>query len=281
MFKLSRRQAINTLLAATPIAAAIDAFLIEPDLLSITRREITLPKLPAELDGFTIAQLSDLHYKPEKDHELMSKAVAAVNAENVDFIALTGDYVTDDVGVISPLIEHLKQLQSKHGIVATMGNHDGWTHSNGYFRKIFSKAGIPFLINQNTELNINGTTLHIAGTDYVWLGSPDPTATLKGIPTDSPVIVLVHEPDYFDTMRSVRDIDLQLSGHTHGGQCRVPFIGYAPVKVKHGENYVYGYYKKGNSQLFVSRGLGTSGMRVRFACKPELAILTLRSSPRT
>ncbi len=276
MFKFSRRQTIKTLLAATPVAAAIDAFLIEPNLLSITRREITLPKLPAELDGFTIAQLSDLHYKPDKDHDLMAKAVAAVNAENVDFIALTGDYVTDDAGVITPLMEHLSQLTSKHGIAATMGNHDGWTHSGDYFRKIFTKAGIPFLINQNTTLDIKGTPLHVAGSDYVWLGAPDPVETLKGIPKDSPVIALVHEPDYFDTMRAVRDIDLQLSGHTHGGQCRVPFIGYAPVKVQYGENYVYGYYKEGNSQLFVSRGTGTSGMRVRFACAPELVILTLR-----
>jgi len=278
MFKLTRRQTIKTLLAAAPVAAAIDAFFIEPNLLSITRREITLPRLPPELDGFTIAQLSDFHYKPDKDHDLMVKAVNAVNAENVDFIALTGDYVTEDSAVITPLMEHLSQLQSKHGIAATMGNHDGWSNSRDYYRKTFAKAGIPFLINQNTELNIEGSPLHIAGTDYVWLGSPDPIKTLKGIPANAPVIALVHEPDYFDTIRQVRDIDLQLSGHTHGGQCRVPLIGYAPVKVKYGENYVYGYYKEGDSQLFVSRGTGTSGMRVRFACAPELVILTLRGT---
>jgi predicted MPP superfamily phosphohydrolase len=276
MFKLTRRQTIKTLLVATPIAAAIDAFLIEPNLLSITRREITLPRLPPELDGFTIAQLSDFHYKPDKDHDLMVKAVNAVNAEGVDFIALTGDYVTEDSAVMTPLMEHLSRLQSKHGIVATMGNHDGWSNSRDYYRKIFTKAGIPFLINQNTKLDINGTPLHIAGTDYVWLGAPDPVKTLKGIPTDAPVITLVHEPDYFDTMRKVRATDLQLSGHTHGGQCRVPFIGYTPVKVKYGKNYVYGHYKEGDSQLFVSRGTGTSDIRVRFACPPELVILTLR-----
>ena len=276
MFKLTRRQTIKTLLAATPIAAAVDAFLIEPNILSITRRDITIPKLPPELDGFTIAQLSDLHYKPEKDHDLMVKAVDAVNAENVDFIALTGDYVTDDAGVITPLMPHLSKLESKQGIAAVMGNHDGWTHTGNYFRKIFTKAGIPFLINQNTKLDINGTPLYIAGTDYVWLGAPDPLKTLTGIPSDAPVITLVHEPDYFDTMRSVREIDLQLSGHTHGGQCRVPLIGYAPVKVKYGKNYIYGHYKKDNSQLFVSRGTGTTAIRVRFACPPEIVILTLR-----
>lgn len=278
MFKLSRRQTIKVLLAATPAAAAIDAFFVEPNLLSITRRDITLPNLPPELDGFTIAQLSDIHYKPDKDHDLLVKVVNAVNAENVDYIALTGDYVTEDSAVLIPLMEHLSQLQSKHGIAATMGNHDGWTNSRDYYRKNFSKADIPLLINQNTKLDVNGTPLHIAGTDYVWLGSPDPIKTLVGIPADAPVVALVHEPDYFDTMRAVRPIDLQLSGHTHGGQCRIPFIGYAPVKVKYGENYVYGYYQQDGSQLFVSRGTGTSGIRVRFACPPELVILTLRSA---
>ena len=275
MFKLSRRQTIKSLLAATPVVAAIDAFFIEPNLLSITRRNIIFPNLPPELDGFTIAQLSDIHYKPDKDHDLLVKVVNAVNAENVDFIALTGDYVTEDSDVLIPLMEHLSRLQSKHGIAATMGNHDGWTNSRDYYRRTFSKADIPLLINQNTKLDVNGTPLHIAGTDYVWLGSPDPTKTLKGIPPEAPVVALVHEPDYFDTMRAVRPIDLQLSGHTHGGQCRIPFIGYAPVKVKYGENYEYGYYQQDGSQLFVSRGTGTSGMRVRFACPPELAIFTL------
>ena len=157
-----------------------------------------------------------------------------------------------------------------------MGNHDGWTNSRNYYRRTFNRAGINLLINQNTKIDVNGTALHIAGTDYVWLGAPDPIRTLKGIPQEAPVVALVHEPDYFDTMRAVRLIDLQLSGHTHGGQCRIPFIGYAPVKVKYGENYEYGYYQDDDSQLFVSRGTGTSRIRVRFACPPELAIFTLR-----
>lgn len=273
---LTRRQSLKLLLAVTPVAALTNGFCIEPARLSITRRDIHLANLPAELDGFTIAQLTDFHYKPDDDHALIEKAVIAANAENVDLIALTGDYVDTNKAVIVPLLEHLQKLQSQYGMVATMGNHDGWIGPGKYYKGLFEKIGCSFLINQNTKIDIAGTPLHIAGTDYVWNGNPDPVSTLKGIPTDAPVIALVHEPDYFDTMRSMRAIDLQLSGHTHGGQCRVPLIGYAPRKVSYGRNYLYDLYSKDDSQLFVSRGVGTSAIRVRFACPPELAILTLR-----
>jgi predicted MPP superfamily phosphohydrolase len=273
----TRRKSLKLLLAAAPIAACAEAFILEPKQLSITRRDIFLKSLPPELDGLKVAQLTDFHYKPGIDDSLIAEAVAAVNSENVDLIALTGDYVTDDSNVLPPLLEHLEKLTPVHGIFATMGNHDGWSAPESYYQKLFENSGIPFLINQNTCIKINGRPLHIAGTDYVWMGNPNAHKTLKGIPNNETVLALVHEPDYFDNMRAVRNIDLQLSGHTHGGQCRVPFIGYAPVKVSYGEKYIYGHYQTGDSQLFVSRGTGTSGIRVRFACPPELAILTLRS----
>lgn len=274
---LTRRQSIKLLLAATPAAACAEAFYFEPKRLSITRKEIFLPALPAELDGITLAHLTDFHYKPESDAELIAKTIDALNREHVDIICLTGDYVTDDSSVFPVLVDHLAKLKAKHGIFASMGNHDGWTQSHDYFQSHFEQAGIRFLVNENIQLEINNTPLHIAASDYVWLGKPNTQQSLAGIPNDQTVIALVHEPDYFDTMCSVRRIDLQLSGHTHGGQCRVPFIGYAPVKVRHGEKYIYGHYQSDDSQLFVSRGIGTSGLRVRFACPPELAILTLRS----
>lgn len=274
---LTRRQSLKILLAASPIAAVTNGFCIEPSRLSITRRDISIPKLPPELDGFTIAHLTDFHYKPEDDHALMEKVVSAVNAENVDLISLTGDYVDHDKKVLVPLLEHLEKFTSKHGLVASMGNHDGWSGPRSYYKGLFEKIGCSFLINQNTQLDIAGSSLHIAGSDYVWKGKPDAAATLKGIPNNSTVVALVHEPDYFDTMRKVRNINLQLSGHTHGGQCRVPWIGYAPRRVSYGRNFLYDLYSKDNSQIFVSRGVGTTGIRVRFACPPELAILTLKT----
>ena len=103
-----------------------------------------------------------------------------------------------------------------------MGNHDGWTGSPRPSRRQFEKSGISFLTNQHSLLTIHGESLAIAGTDFVWLGKPDPERTLRGIPAETPVLALVHEPDYFDAMAARREILLQVSGHTHGGQCRVP-----------------------------------------------------------
>ncbi|MDB4410276.1 metallophosphoesterase, partial [bacterium] len=104
------------------------------------------------------------------------------------------------------------------------------------------------------------------------------TRAWNGHKKDTPVISMVHEPDFFDELRSAKPLDLQLSGHTHGGQCRLPLVNYTPAKVKFGRNYIYGHFEKNASQLFVGRGIGTVGIRVRFACRPELVILTLRST---
>jgi len=134
-----------------------------------------------------------------------------------------------------------------------------------------------FLINQGTSINVRGEKLYIIGTDSIWSGKVDATACWKGHSGET-VLALVHEPDVFDHLIPTHRVDLQLSGHTHGGQCRVPMIGYAPVKVRYGRKYIYGEYAQGDSRIFVSRGLGTVGHRVRFSCAPEVAILTLRKS---
>jgi predicted MPP superfamily phosphohydrolase len=273
--KVSRRRAIR-LMAAGAAAALGDAFLIEPGMLWVTRRDIRCRRLPPGLDGLRIGLLADFHFRPGKDDELMEKAVSRMNDEQLDLIALAGDYVTRDAADLPPLLRILGKATAKHGVFAVMGNHDGWHPGRGFTRRSFERAGIPFLINQHSLLGIHGEALTVAGTDFVWLGKPDPAATLKGIAAHTPVLALVHEPDFFDAMTAHREIMLQVSGHTHGGQCRVPLVGYAPRKVDHGRKYIQGGFSRGGSNLFVTSGIGTVGPRVRFACPPELAVLTLR-----
>ena len=205
----------------------------------------------------------------------MAAVVSKVNALNPDLILLTGDYVDGDAPEIEPLLEHLAKLRAKHSIVACMGNHDGWINDGEYYRKLFNKLGVDFLINENMKQSLKGGELNLAATDFVWRGNPDPVATLKGVGAREPLITLVHEPDYFDTMLELRDHHLQLSGHTHGGQCRVPWIGYAPMKVKFGKKYICGEYRQNDSGVFVSKGIGTTGLRVRFSCLPEIVSITL------
>jgi len=269
------------LMAAGAAGAFADAMWIEPGWLTVTRCDVSCKRLPSGLDGLRIGLLADLHFEPDRDDALIEEAVAYINAEKLDLLLLGGDYVSSSSSVLAPLARILTNAKASHGVFAVMGNHDGWNAGHPLTRRIFEKSGISFLINQNSHLHLRGEKLAVSGTDFVWLGKPDPQATLKGIARDTPVLALVHEPDYFDDMTARRDITLQVSGHTHGGQCRVPVAGYAPAKVKYGEKYIYGHHATGNSNLFVTRGIGTSGLRVRFACPPELAILTLRAEAGT
>ena len=275
---INRRNAIKLLAAggASVAGCLVDGYLIEPDFLSVTLKDVVSKSLPPGLDGLRVALLSDFHFRPGTNEALVNKVVARILMEKPDIIALTGDFMNGNPRVIAPLLERLQKMTATHGIFAVMGNHDGWAGNRDIIRRQFEKAGISFLINEHSLLTIRGDSLAVAGTDFVWLGKPDPARTLRGVATKTPVLALVHEPDYFDTMTAHREIMLQVSGHSHGGQCRVPIIGYAPRTVKYGTKYVEGAFSNNGSNLFVTRGVGTTGPNVRFACPPELAILTLR-----
>jgi len=221
--------------------------------------------------------LSDIHYKPDRDESLLEDAVMRLLEEKPDVIMLPGDFVDHSTDVIVPMMRILSRLHAPQGVFACMGNHDGWNGAGAILQRSMERSGFTFLVNQHTRLQVRGESLAIAATDHVWLGHPDPTRTLRGIPKQIPIIGMVHEPDFFDRMIESRPMTLQISGHTHGGQCQVPLLGYAPARVAYGEKYIEGIYAQGDSRLFVSRGLGTTGLRVRFACRPEVAILTLRA----
>ncbi len=280
---MTRRQFLRTSLLGSGSVVGASALgyahWIEPNKLSITEKKINIPQLPPSLNGLKIAQMSDFHYRPNSENDLIAEAVKVVNAAQPDIIALTGDFVTHNASAFAPLMEHLSQLRAKHGIYGVMGNHDVLSAPYSVFQNGFKQAGFDFLINQGSHISIHGEPLYILGTDSIYAGDLDLPACYRGLretAKESPVLALVHEPDVFDIIAAEYPVALQLSGHTHGGQCRIPVLDYAPIKVKYGKKYVYGEYKheKQNARLFVSRGLGTTGLPVRFACPPEVAILT-------
>lgn len=273
---ITRRRAAGLMLGAMGACVA-DAFFLGPRWLSVTRKEVVCPRLNGSLDGLRVGVISDIHFKPDQDEALLEEAVDCLNRESPDLIAIVGDYVDHSTDVVAPMLHHLSRLNASQGVFACLGNHDGWADQSGFISKSFEQAGIGFLVNANTQVQIRGESLAIAATDHVWLGHPNPGKTLSGVPAKMPVLAMIHEPDYFDEMIRHRPIAMQLSGHTHGGQCQVPLLGYAPARVAYGENYLEGAYQQGDSRLFVTRGVGTVGLRVRFACRPEVAILTLRA----
>lgn len=273
---LTRRKFLYTTVAGA-LSSGYYARFVEPYRLSITHKEIKIPHLPTALDGILIAHLTDFHYQPAIHEELLTQVVQLTNQTKPDIIALTGDYINNNDNVLPPLLEHLAQLKAKHGMYAIQGNHDAWYGRTNQFRQRFTKAGFDFLLNQGTSISLQGEQLFIAGAKSAMVSKVDSKLCFKGH-TKETLITLIHEPDVFDKITSKKRIDLQLSGHTHGGQCRVPIIGYAPAKIDLGKKYIYGEHSIKDSRLFVSRGIGTTGVNVRFACAPEIALLRLRSS---
>jgi hypothetical protein len=226
----NRRNAIKLMMAGGS-GSIINAFCVEPSLCSFTHTEISCPGLPRTLDGLRVGVLADFHFKPGTDDPLVEEATEILRREKPDLIALPGDFIDSDPAVLDPLLGFLKRLDPEHGVFASMGNHDGWNASAGTLRQRFERAGIPLLVNRNSVIRIRGERFAIAATDHVWLGKPDPARALRGISSEVPVLALVHEPDFFDEMSTFRNL-LQVSGHTHGGQCRVPFFGFVPAKVR-------------------------------------------------
>jgi len=274
---LTRRKFIYSAVGTVVAGATGYGFGVEPNLVKVCEVELEIPMLPKSFDGLRAIQLTDIHFQKNSDHKLMEKVVEVVNSIDAKIILHTGDYVAEDTDSLPQLAEYLREISNGRENFAILGNHDVWHESENYYRRFFDAIGIELLVNESATLKRNGETLPIVGVDSVW-GNPNVKKSFIGVHQKQAAITLMHEPDYFDEIIKEREVLCQLSGHTHGGQCRIPIINYAPVSVKYGKKYQYGYFSKGESrQLFVSSGLGTTGLRVRFSCQPEVVVHTLRA----
>ena len=252
---------------------------VEPNWVEIVRHELPIADLPAALDGFKIVQLSDFHLWPHTQVGLVERVVQMTNRLKPDLVALTGDYGCKDKTAIFALARPLAKLQATFGTVAIVGNHDvsrRFPETRLMMRDGLAAVGIRLLVNERLEL-ANG--LVIAGLDEMYSGRPNLAGTLGGVSAETPVILLMHQPDYADRACQDPRIKVQLSGHTHGGQFRIPFIRplYLPW---FGEKYVIGLYKVDNLWLNVNRGIGLAYMGpMRFRCRPEISEIVLRREP--
>lgn len=263
--------------------AGLGAFsLYEPHQLEITRLEILLRRLPVDLDGFRIAQLSDLHFRPFTTEAEISGAVSAVNALQPDLVVLTGDFVSmpmfGEVGAgahpIGTCAQLLTNLRAPHGSLAVLGNHDIGTNPM-VVAGTLQEHRIPVLRNRAVPLEHKSAVLWVAGLDDGEYGLADIPRALAAVPAGMPVVLLAHEPDLADPV-SRYPVDLQISGHSHGGQITVPLLG-PPYLPRLGHKYWRGLYRVRNLQLYTNRGIGTIGVPMRFGSPPEVTLFTLRS----
>jgi predicted MPP superfamily phosphohydrolase len=207
-----------------------------------------------------------------------------VNGLHPDLIVLTGDFVsvpTFRVGeeadhraalAAEPCARLLRQMQARHGLWGVLGNHDSYTDPDTVTSALRSQ-GIQVLGNQSAPIEANGGRFWLSGIDDVLGGRPDLGVTLGSVPGNEATILMAHEPDYADKV-SHHPVDLQLSGHSHGGQVRIPLVGplYLPELAR---KYVWGLYWIGGLTLYTNPGLGTLGLPVRWNCPPEITFLTL------
>jgi uncharacterized protein len=271
--------------AAGALAVAADAAVFEPNDPKLVQIEIALERLPAAWDGFRIAQLSDFHYDPYFSVVPIRKAISVVNGLRPDLVVLTGDFVTvqpfgrdhdrDWADDIDPCASLLAQLHSPMGSLAVLGNHDVISDPERIVSALETR-GIPVLRNRSTSFARAGARLWFAGTDDVLEGHANLQLTLAGIPPEEPVILLAHEPD-FAVYAARFPVDLQLSGHSHGGQIRLPLLG-APVLPPLARRYPWGLHRIGGLTLYTNVGIGTIGLPVRFLCPPEITLVTLRAA---
>jgi hypothetical protein len=281
--KLSRRQFLGfSALAAGGGLLAYSGFW-DRHHLEIVQQTIRLRRLPEAFHGLRIAQISDIHYDEYIEPYFVREIVRRINALQPDVVVLTGDFVTDgplprSVGarLSYPCAEILGGIQCPHRF-ASLGNHDalvGWP----VVVDALKINGIPTLANSYLPFERGGSRLWFGGLRSSEVDDPrlDDAVPRQAAPTE-PVILLAHEPDYADHVMEHGGVDLMLSGHTHGGQVRLPFFG-TPRSLlpPGGRRFVEGYFKVGPLQLYVNRGVGTVKLPVRFLCPPEITVLTLQ-----
>ncbi|MBE2199866.1 MAG: metallophosphoesterase [Anaerolinea sp.] len=247
---------------------------IEPQRLVIERVVLPIAGLPDVFAGFTLVVMSDFHLHPRYTQiDLVQRAVAVANQLQPDLIALPGDFIVSCLQVMAELAPVLGQLRSRYGVYGVLGNHDV-RHGSRLIRDVLGEAGIWVLVNEGALLTHRGMHLYVAGVDSGGRGRPDLNRALAAAPPGVPVILLAHEPDLADCFAQDGRVMLQLSGHTHGGQVRLPLLG-PLVLPKHGRSYHTGLYRIRQMWLYTTRGIGVNGLPFRFLCPPEITHLTL------
>jgi predicted MPP superfamily phosphohydrolase len=235
-----------------------------------------LPRLAPEFHGYRLIQISDLHTVISLTRDHLADVVELINQQQPDLVAITGDFVSyEALPHLEDIIATLSHLKPRDATVAVLGNHDYWTEVE-LIRQIIVRSGMIDLNNAVHTICRGGARLHLAGVDDFWENHARLDKVLKQLPDSGAAILLAHEPDFADISAAAHRFDLQLSGHSHGGQVIVP--GWGPLAAPpYGLKYPVGCYQVGDMWLYTNRGLGESSIRLRLNCRPEITVFTLEA----
>jgi uncharacterized protein len=262
------------------ISLFIYAYFIEPNWIEIRQVKITLPHLAPEFNGYRVVQISDIHTDRTMTPQRLDHLFQLVNRQQADLVAITGDFVTRNSQRFIPNLQNsIAQLHPRDQTVAVLGNHDYWADPNVITLSL-KQPNISLLKNDIYTIHRGDSTLNIAGIDDILVGKSRLDLVLKKLPEQGATILLAHEPDFADTSAATKRFDLQLSGHSHAGQIRIPF--FRPVILPPlSEKYYKGLYQLNGMKLYTNRGIGTTGLHLRFNCRPEITVFTLNAATST
>ena len=274
-----RRVLLGAALGVLLLGGLVYVRKVEPEDVQVVPVSLVLPRLDAVFDGYRIAQISDIHADGWMTPGRVLSLVNLVNAEAPDLVAITGDLATYSrfrslIRHASRLVAPLRRLQATDGVVAVLGNHDHKTDARTV-RRVLAASGVIELHNAVLTLRRGGESLYLCGVDDLKEGAPRLDLALERLSEEGAAVLLAHEPDFADESAATGRFDLQLSGHSHGGQVGVPLLRY-PFLPKLSRKYPTGLYRVGDMFLYTNRGLGAHP-RFRFNCRPEITVFTLRS----
>lgn len=281
-FPLTRRQFLSGLVA-TPLLglSAVSAYarLVEPYNYLVSETDIFINNLPERFEGFRITQLTDIHHSKILDLAEVHRVVRLAQNTRPDMFVLTGDYATTYRRYIEPCAEALSELSAPEGVWAVLGNHDHYTDPELTTRAL-ERNHISVLNNKNSALLRGADVVQLSGIDdWSWNGAVWSKA-FAGLNAQLPTILLSHQPSVLD-LAETKNVSLIVSGHTHGGQIQLPWLG-APARFATKDlRYAQGLFRSGKVQLYVSSGTGVIGLPVRFGVRPEIAVLRLRRAVET
>lgn len=276
--KLSKRLS-NAIGSETPlreIAGNLSQFakyaLAEANSLSLEKIDIHLKRLPKRLDGFRLVHLSDIHHSPFTGLEHITRAIKVANRLNPDMFVLTGDYVSHETEYIEPVAEALGRLDAEYGVHACLGNHDHWTDAE-MVTDSFRRAGINVLINEGIRLTARDASFWLCGVDDYMVGKTDLRAALHGSFPDEMKLLLAHNPVILRQAARF-DVDLIFSGHTHGGQVKLRDEDKRILPQRKLKN---GLHQRRDTQIYITRGIGTVVLPIRYQCPPEISLIELHA----
>ena len=256
-------------------ATSVYVHKIEPNWLEITNNTVELSKLDRAFNGYRIVQITDLHSGDGIDRHQLEKVVEIVNAQKPDLVVITGDHISRLPRQHLELLDTLTKLQPRDLTISVLGNHDVFNDPTPV-RAAIAQAGITLLENDVYTIKRGEAKLHIAGVGDVFFEQDKLDRVLAQLPATGAAIMLAHEPDFADETAATGRFGLQLSGHSHGGQIRIPFYGgYLPELAR---NYPLGRYQVKDMVQYTSRGIGMIKLYARFNCRPEISVFNLVAS---